>query len=111
MNDLVEVKIVHSPCDAHRPVHEQGWLDLPACPQHLIQLSLGAVLHDDAVTWSLGANTSERVDKDTRNVRKSAKSGKLQHDRHFLCYLKDRMVIFGCPLFLISLSLTYDYDL
>lgn len=100
MNDLVEVKIVHSPCDAHRPVHEQGWLDLPACPQHLIQLSLGAVLHDDAVTWSLGANTSERVDKDTRNVRKSAKSGKLQHDRHFFMLFKGSHGYFWLSAFL-----------
>lgn len=63
MDDLMEVKIVHAPGDAHGPVHEQGRVDLPACSQHLIQLSLGTVLHDDAVTWSLGTNTSESVGK------------------------------------------------
>lgn len=63
MDDLVEVQIVHAPSDAHGPVHQQGRMDLPACSQHLIQLSLGTVLHEDAVTWSLGANTSENVEK------------------------------------------------
>lgn len=69
MDDLVEVKIVHAPSDAHCPVHEQGWMDLPACSQHLIQLSLGTVLHDDAVTWSLGTNTPESVEKYVRYVK------------------------------------------
>lgn len=68
MDDLVEVKIVHASSDAHGPVHEQGWLDLPACSQHLIQLSLGTVLHDDAVTWSLGTNTPDRVEKYAQRV-------------------------------------------
>lgn len=64
MDDLVEVEIVHSPSDTHGPVHEQGRLDLPACPQHLIQLSLGTVLHDYAVAWSLGTNTPDRAERD-----------------------------------------------
>lgn len=58
MDDLVEVEIVHAPGDAHGPVHQQGGMDLPARSQHLKQLSLGTVLHDDAVTRSLGTNTS-----------------------------------------------------
>lgn len=64
MDDLVEVQIVHAPGDAHGPVHEQARLDLPAGPQHLIQLPLCTVLHDDAVARSLGTNTSERDQKD-----------------------------------------------
>lgn len=69
MDDLVEMKIVHAPSDAHGPVHEERWMDLPACSQHLIQLSLGTVLHDDTVTWSLGTNTSERVEKYIQYVK------------------------------------------
>ena len=68
MDDLVEVKVVHASSDAHGPVHEQGWLDLPACPKHLIQLSLGTVLHDDAVTWSLGTNTPDRANREVRTA-------------------------------------------
>lgn len=63
MDDFVEVKIVHASSDAHGPVHEQGWRDLPPCSQHLVQLSLGAVLHDDTITRSLGTDTSDRVKK------------------------------------------------
>lgn len=63
MDDLVEVKIVHAPRDAHGPVHEKGRSDLPARSQHLVQLPLGTVLHEDAVTWSLGTNTSESGEK------------------------------------------------
>ena len=69
MDDLVEVKIVHAPSDAHGPVHEQGGMDLPACSQHLVQLALGTVLHDDAVTWSLGTNTSASVEKHVQFVK------------------------------------------
>lgn len=57
MDDLVEMEVVHSSSDAHGPVHQQGRVDLPACSQHLVQLALGAVLHDNAVTRSLGTNT------------------------------------------------------
>lgn len=63
MDDLVEVKIIHAPSDTHGPVHEQRWRDLPACSQHLIELSLGTVLHDNAVTRSLSTNTSESGEK------------------------------------------------
>lgn len=63
VDDLVEVKIVHAPSNTHGPVHEQRWCDLPAGSQHLIQLSLGTVLHDNAVTWSLSTNTSKSVEK------------------------------------------------
>lgn len=63
MDDFVKVKVVHATGDAHGPVHEQGGRDLPARPQHLVQLSLGAVLHDDTVTRSLGTDTSENVKK------------------------------------------------
>lgn len=60
----MEVQVVHPPSDAHGPVHEQAWLDLPACSQHLVQLPLCAVLHDDAVTGGLRAYTSKRARKD-----------------------------------------------
>lgn len=58
MDDLVEVKVVHATSDAHGPVHEQRRGDLPACSQHLVQLSLGTVLHEDAVARSLGTDAS-----------------------------------------------------
>lgn len=63
MDDLVEMEIVHSSSDAHGPVHQQGRVDLPARSQHLVELALGAVLHDNAVTWSLGTNTPRSVEK------------------------------------------------
>ena len=69
MDDLVEVKIVHAPGDPHGPVHEKGGRDLPACSQHLVQLSLSTVLHENAVTWSLGTNTSESGGKCVQYVR------------------------------------------
>lgn len=59
MDDLVEVQIVHASGNAHGPVHQQGRGDFPASPQHLVELSLGAVLHDDAVAWSLSADAPE----------------------------------------------------
>lgn len=59
MDDLVEVQVVHASGDAHGPVHQQGRGDLAASPEHLIQLSLGTVLHDDAVAWSLSADAPE----------------------------------------------------
>lgn len=66
VDDLVEVQVVHSSSDAHGPVHQQARLDLPACSQHLIQLPLCTVLHDDAVARSLRANASGRVQKGAR---------------------------------------------
>lgn len=57
VDDLVEVQVVHAPGDAHGPVYEQGGGDLPACSQHLVQLALGTVLHQDTVAGSLGADT------------------------------------------------------
>ena len=59
MDDLVEVQVVHAPSDAHGPVHQQGRYDLASGPQHLVQLALGAVLHQDAVAGRLGADPSE----------------------------------------------------
>lgn len=65
MDDLVEMEIVHPSSDAHGPVHQQGRMDLPACSQHLVELALGAVLHNNAVTWSLGTNTPRSVKEET----------------------------------------------
>ncbi len=59
MDDLVQVEVVHAACDAHGPVHQQGRRDLPAGPQHLVELALSAVLHEDAVTRSLRAHAPE----------------------------------------------------
>lgn len=56
MDDLVEVQVVHASGDAHGPVHQQGRGDLAAGPQHLVELALSTVLHDDAVAWSLSAD-------------------------------------------------------
>lgn len=65
MDDLVEMEVVHSSGDAHGPVHQQGRVDLPSRSQHLVELALGAVLHDDAVTWSLRTNTPGGAEEDT----------------------------------------------
>lgn len=65
VDDLVEMEIVHPSSDAHGPVHQQGRMDLPACSQHLVELALGAVLHNNAVTWSLGTNTPRSVKEET----------------------------------------------
>lgn len=55
--DFVKVKVVHASCNAHGPVHQEGGSDFPARPQHLVQLALGAVFHQDTVTRSLGTHT------------------------------------------------------
>lgn len=60
MDDFVEVEVVHATCNAHGPVNQEGGGDFTARPQHLIQLALGAVFHQDAVTRSLGADAPGR---------------------------------------------------
>ena len=57
MDDLVQVQVVHATGDAHGPVDQQGGRDGAAGPQHLVQLALGAELHENAVAGSLGAHT------------------------------------------------------
>ena len=60
VDDLVEVEVVHAAGDAGSPVHRQGGGDLAAGPQHLVQLALGAVLHQDAVARGLSAHPPRR---------------------------------------------------
>lgn len=60
MNDFVEVEVVHATCDAHGPFNQEGGGDFTARPQHLIQLALGTVFHQDTVTRSLGAHAPGR---------------------------------------------------
>lgn len=57
MYNLVEMEIIHSTGDSRGPVHKQPGRDLPASSQDLVQLSVGTVLHDDAVARGLSANT------------------------------------------------------
>lgn len=56
MDDFVEVEVVHATCDAHGPVDQKRGGDLTARPEHLIQLALGTVFHQDTVAGSLGAD-------------------------------------------------------
>lgn len=56
VNDLVQVKVVHAACDAGSPVHQHPGRHFPPGPQHLIQLALCTVLHDDAVARCLRAH-------------------------------------------------------
>ena len=60
VDDFVEVQVVHASCDAHGPVNQEGGGDFTPRPQHLVQLALGAVLHQDTVTRSLGAHAPGR---------------------------------------------------
>lgn len=60
VDDFVEVQVIHASCDAHGPVHQEGGGDFTPRPQHLVQLALGAVLHQDTVTRSLGAHSPGR---------------------------------------------------
>lgn len=57
MYNLMEMEVIHPTGDPCGPVHEQPGRDLPAGPQDLVQLSVGTVLHDDAVARCLSANT------------------------------------------------------
>ena len=68
VDDLVEVEVVHASSHAHGPVDEQGGGDVPTRPQHLVQLALGTVLHQDTVTRGLGADTPEwrRAEREER---------------------------------------------
>ena len=56
VDDFMEMEVVHAPGDAHGPVHQEGRGDLAAGPQHLVELALGAVLHQDAVARGLSAH-------------------------------------------------------
>jgi len=66
VDDLMEVEVVHAPGDAHGPVHQEGGGDLPAGPQHLVELALGTVLHQDAVARRLSAHTPTQ--RETRGL-------------------------------------------
>lgn len=59
MDDFVKVEVVHATSDAHGPVNQEGGCDFATSPQHLVQLALGAVFHQDTVAWSLGAHTPD----------------------------------------------------
>lgn len=56
MDDFVKVEVVHATCNAHGPVNQEGGCDFTARPQHLIQLALSTVFHQDTVTGGLGAH-------------------------------------------------------
>lgn len=57
MYDFMKMEIIHPTSNSCGPVHEQPRCDLPAGSQDLIKLSMGTVLHDDAIAWSLSADT------------------------------------------------------
>lgn len=74
VDDFVEVEVVHATCNAHGPVNHEGGGDFAARPQHLIQLPLGTVFHQDTVTRSLGAHApveggEARQSDDTMNIK------------------------------------------
>lgn len=62
VDDLVQMQVVHATGNSWRPVHQHLGGHFPPCSQHLIQLALGAIFHDDAVTRCLSAYGS-RMDK------------------------------------------------
>lgn len=57
VNDLVTVKVVHATGYLLGPVQDQSWWNLLPVPQDFVQLTVGTVLHDDAITWSLCTHT------------------------------------------------------
>ncbi len=59
VDDLVSVQVVHAAGDLLGPVEQQGGWDLAAVPQHLVQLAVRTVLHDDAVARRLRAHSPE----------------------------------------------------
>lgn len=60
VNDLVTVKVVHATGYLLGPVEDQSRWDLLPVPQDFVQLTVGTVLHDDAITWSLRTHTPMR---------------------------------------------------
>lgn len=60
VNDLVTVKVVHATGYLLGPVQDQSWWNLLPVPQDFVQLTVGTVLHDDAITWSLCTHTPTR---------------------------------------------------
>lgn len=60
MNDLVTVKVVHATGYLLGPVQDQSRWDLLPVPQDFVQLTVGTVLHDDAITRSLCTHTPTR---------------------------------------------------
>lgn len=57
MYDFMEMQIIHPTSNSRGPIHEQPRCDLSASSQDFVKLSVGTVLHDDAVAWGLGANS------------------------------------------------------
>lgn len=83
MDDFVKVEVVHATSDAHGPVNQKGGHDFTASPQHLIQLALGAVFHQDTVTWSLGAHTpggNHNRDRQSAVCEKKGRGGGIKLD-------------------------------
>ena len=60
MYDFVGVEVVHATGDLLGPVQYDSRGDLLAIAEQFIQLSIGAVLHYNTVTWSLGADTPKK---------------------------------------------------
>lgn len=58
MYNLVTVEIVHAAGYLFGPIEDQLWRYLFPISEDLIQLSVGAVLHDDTVAGRLGTYTS-----------------------------------------------------
>lgn len=66
MDDFVEVQVVHAARDAHGPVDQEGGGDFAPRPQHLVQLALGTVFHQDTVAGRLSAHAPKEARRSER---------------------------------------------
>ena len=65
MDDFEGVQIVHATGNLFSPVQHQGGWDFLAISEYLVELTIGAVLHDDTIAGSLGANTPRGLGGET----------------------------------------------
>lgn len=57
MDDFMGVQVAHAIGYLLRPIHEQYRGQVLPIPENLVELTVGAILHDDAVAWGLNAHT------------------------------------------------------
>ena len=57
MDDLMGMKVAHAVGYLLRPIYEQHGRQVLPVPEHLVELAVGAVLHDDAVARGLNAHS------------------------------------------------------
>jgi len=54
--DLVGMQVAHASCDLFRPADKQSWRNVFTISEYLVELTVRAVLHHNAIAWWLHAD-------------------------------------------------------